>query len=851
MIFAAIALAVTTAAAGGAAGAASGAGAAAERVDAIAIPASARAVRTGADLSGEFWKTATPVDAFVQRDPQEGSTPSQRTEFRVAYDSSTLVVKVRAYDTEPDKIVTYLTRRDLDSPGDWIRVLVDSYHDRRTAYEFGVNPSGVKFDRYWFNDTNRDDSWDAVWDVSVSRDAQGWSAEFRIPFSQLRFNPSESSTFGFAVTRQIGRLNETSTWPLLSRNASGYVSSFGELGGLSMGASPKRLELVPYTVADLTRQRTAGNPLLKSASPGAAFGLDTKFAVTPGLTLTATVNPDFGQVEADPAVVNLTAFETFFSERRPFFVEGSGTFNFGLDCNDGACTGLFYSRRIGRSPQGVGDLAGGDGIYVDAPSQSTILGAAKLTGRVGKFSIGVMQAVTQEEQALVLNHGLSTQQPVEPLSSYSVGRVRREFANQSSIGTMLTLTRRKLGDTLRFLPDTALSAGLDWDLRFKKLYSVTGNLVGSHVHGDAEAIERLQENSRHYFQRPGLTSAALDPTRTVLDGAAGSVGFSKIAGDHVRFNSNVSFKSPGFDINDLGFLRRADQRSQGNWLQVRSLKPNKWFRTRIINFNQYSQWNSDGALLGRGGNINGNASFINNWSAGGGFGVNATSFDDRITRGGPAVLMDGYRNFWSWMNTDDRRRLSFSAFNGGGRNGAGSSFREHELSVTFRPLTQLTLTNGVRFNRGIQNDQWTTLLSDATNHYVFAHLDQTTVALTHRLNYTLTPSLSLQLYAQPFVSGGGYGAFKELADGANADYDLRFRPFAYDGNPDFNVKSFRTTNVLRWEYKPGSTLFVVWQQARENDAVPGGFNVGRDLHDIFGVAPKNVFLVKFAYWLNY
>ena len=484
------------------------------------MAATSTALRVSAALNEEAWRLATPVEGFRQREPHDGGEPSQRTEFRVAYDAFNLFVKVRAFDNDADKIVTYLTRRDQDSPCDWLHVLIDSYHDQRTAYEFAVNPSGVKIDRYWYNDNNRDDSWDAVWDVAVSRDPQGWTAEFRIPFSQLRFNPSQASTFGFAVARRIGRLNETDTWPLLSRAASGYVSSFGELGGLSMAASPKRLELVPYTVANLTRQPSGGSPLVNASDPGGAVGLDMKYALTPGLTLTGTVNPDFGQVEADPAVVNLSAFETFFSERRPFFVEGSGTFNFGLDCNDGACTGLFYSRRIGRSPQGSDDLPSGDGIYTEAPLQSTILGAAKLTGRVGKYSIGVMQAATQEERATILTNGIASKQPVEPLSSYTVGRIRREFANQSSIGLMVTSVKRQLGDSLRFLPDSAYTSGVDWDLRFKKRYSITGYVVGSRLHGEPEAISRIQQNSRHYFQRPDSASTELDPTRTVLAGGA-------------------------------------------------------------------------------------------------------------------------------------------------------------------------------------------------------------------------------------------------------------------------------------------------------------------------------------------
>ena len=824
------------------------------RVDAVPIADTPNAVRINGEVSEAAWQAATPMDGFLQREPEEGGQPSQRTEFRVVYDATTLYVKVRAFDTQADKIVSYLTRRDADSPSDWLHVFVDSYHDRRTAYEFAVNPSGVKIDRYWFDDNNRDDGWDAVWDAKVSRDASGWTAEFHIPFSQLRFNPNGANTFGFAVARRIGRLNETSTWPLLARSATGYVSSFGELGGLTMTASPKRLEMLPYTVADLTRQRAGGNPLVKASSPSGAMGLDLKYALTPGLTLTTTVNPDFGQVEADPAVVNLSAFETFFSERRPFFVEGSGMFRFDSDCMDGPCQ-LFYSRRVGRSPQGVDELPSGDDIYAQSPTQTTILGAGKLTGRVGKFSIGAMSAVTQEEFGTVLDATHRFRQPIEPLTTYSIGRVRREFADQSSLGFMVTAANRQLTETTSILPSSAFTGGVDWDVRFKSRYSVTGYLAGSSVRGSADAIDGIEENSRHYFQRPDATMLHLDPAATSLAGASGRVGISKIGGQRVRFNSQVGFKSPGFELNDVGFLRRADERWMANWLQVRSDVPNRWFRNRNLNFNQWSAWNYSGDRLFAGQNVNGNVTFINNWSAGGGINHQPMGFDDRLTRGGPGGLREGYGSFWSWLNSDNRRRVSVNYFHGRGRNGVGSSFADDEIELTYRPMSPLTITSGARLNRSINDSQWVGKVTDTRDHYAFAHIDQTTVALTERVNYTMTPNLSIQIYAEPFVSAGDYHGFKELADGRTREYLLRYSPYAYDldanGNPDFNVKSFRTTNVLRWEYKPGSTLFVVWQQARENDAVPGGFRFGRDVRGIFGVTPQNVFLVKLSYWLNY
>ncbi len=285
-------------------------------VEAVAVR-EATALKLDGELTDEVWARAPKIDGFVQREPKEGAAPTYRTEARVAYDAQHLYVAILALDPEPAKIAGFLTRRDSYSPSDWVAVLIDSYHDKRTAYEFSVNPAGVKQDKYYFNDGDEDQGWDAVWDVVVATRADGWSAEFRIPLSQLRFPPSEKPIFGLALSRQIARLNETSTWPLIARSTNGIVSQFGELRGLELSKSPKRLELVPYTVGDVSTKPDKENPLVKGVDPGASVGLDMKYAITPGLTLTATVNPDFGQVEADPAVVNLSAFETFFPGAAP------------------------------------------------------------------------------------------------------------------------------------------------------------------------------------------------------------------------------------------------------------------------------------------------------------------------------------------------------------------------------------------------------------------------------------------------------------------------------------------------------------------------------------------------------
>ena len=816
-------------------------------IAATPIP-SATAIKLDGEFTESIWERVPAVGGFRQREPKDGDAATFPTEVKVVYDATHIYVAVFARDPDPSRIVGMRTRRDSESPSDWIRVFIDSFYDRRSAFEFGVNPAGVKRDVAWSNDSNEDSGWDAVWDVSVTQAADGWRAEFRIPFSQLRFRRSDNATFGFAVARQIGRLNETDTWPLLSKSASGVVSSFGDLTGLQLTETPKRLELVPYVVGQLnTQPGEAGNPLVSTREPKGTIGADLKYAVRPGLTLTATVNPDFGQVEADPAVVNLSGFETFFAERRPFFVEGAGTFTFDLDCNDGSCSGLFYPRRIGRTPRGYPTLV--DGQYTRVPQQSSILGAAKLTGRLGRFSFGAMNAVTANEEATIAEGALRTRQSVEPLTNYTVVRSRREFANQSTLGFMVTATARRLDAFTGFLPNQAFTGGVDWDWRLTRRYAVTGYWAGSSVQGNQQAMQQLQESTVHSFQRPDADHVELDTTRTSLNGNAGFVAFSKIAGSKVRFNSNVGYKSTGFDINDVGFMRRADTRSMSNWIQWRNDVPSRYLRSFRFNLNQWAGWNFGGDTLQNGGNVNAHAVFTNQWGTGAGFNLNAATFDDRATRGvGPGAMGTPQWSLWGYLNSDDRKRLGFNVFYNLGGDRFGSRYRGIDTNVTFRPTSYLSISGGPGWNYNLQDAQW--VENTADGRYVFGRLDQTTMSWTTRVNYTITPNLTVQIYAAPFVSAGDYDGFKHLVDGRAARYEDRYAPTEYDSNPDFNYRSFRTTNVLRWEYKPGSTLFVVWQQGREQVLDQGAFSFGRDFGGAFTAAARNVFLVKWSYWIN-
>ena len=802
------------------------------------------AIRVDGSLDDAAWAAAEPITGFVQRDPLEGAPPTLRTEARVAFDATALYVAVRAFDPEPDRIVGYLTRRDAGSSSDWIHVIVDSYHDRRTAYQFGVNPAGVKFDSYWFNDDNEDSSWDAVWEVVSARVSDGWTAEFRIPYSQLRFSAGGDGDLGLAVTRTVSRLDETSTWPLLARSVTGWVSQFGVLSGIGAERDSKRLELMPYVVGQVaTAPPQPGNPLHHSPDPGASVGVDLRYALTPSLSLTATVNPDFGQVEADPAVVNLGAFETFFNERRPFFIEGSGTYQFGCyDCS------LFYSRRIGRQPRGNAIL--GENEHAVQPLQSTILGATKLTGRLAGFSVGTLAAVTQEETARIATTSGRRDQIIEPATLYSVSRVRREFSDQSSVGVILTTTNRRMVESVSFLPRSAATGGMDYDWRLGRWFGLNGYWAGSSVRGSSGAISLLQRSNVHSFQRPDAAHVEFDPAAGVLNGHSGQVNFGKISGERTRFNLTASYRSPGFDVNDVGFLQRADAISQNAWFQLRWMTPARGFREKVLNFNQWSHRNFDGDLINWGGNVNGNATFTNLWNVGGGINYNGRAIDDRMTRGGPSGIADAGVNSWQFFNTNDRKPVSFHWNSGFFRKTDGSHGVDLNPAIQLRPGPALSAEIGLGYSRNDDEAQWVAAHDGpARTHYVFGALRQRTSSMTLRVNYTLTPTLSVQLYGQPFVSAGQYKDYKEMVDG-RAPYATRFAPFAYPGDADFKVLSFRTTNVMRWEFTPGSALFVVWQQGREGFRQDGLFRFGRDYGDVFATPSTNTLLVKMSYWLN-
>jgi Domain of unknown function (DUF5916)/Carbohydrate family 9 binding domain-like len=792
------------------------------------------------------WRAAQVITRFRTFDPVEDGDPRFRTEARIMYDDHNLYVLVRAFDPHPDSIVSLLSRRDARTQSDQIKILLDPYHDRRTGVEFAVNPAGVKRDIALTNDSDEDNSWDAVWDVATRIDSLGWIAEFRIPLSQLRYPAAATHTFGVMINRDVARFNERLAWPVFRRTQGGIASQFGEVTGIEGIASPRRLEVAPYSVAKSYNAPRASTGFVQKGD--ATVGADVKYGITSNLTIDATVNPDFGQVEADPSVLNLSAFETFFPEKRPFFLEGQGLFRFDVNCNDGSCSGLFYSRRIGRGPQ----LSG---TYDDVtnPTSSTIIGAAKLTGRLSHgTSIGILDAVTQREIA-------PGDRTIEPRTNYLVGRAQQDFRQgASSIGAMFTDVHRDLDAwSDQFLRSDALSGGADFRHQFlDRNFEIAGYYAQSLVRGSAASIAATQRSFVHNYQRPD-DGIALDTMLTTLGGYSAQLSVSKRGGGRTRGNAGVQFLSPGFEINDVGFLSRANAKNQWAWFQYQDNRPRGFYRSWNVNFNQWSNYTWNDTRTDVGGNVNTHWQFKNTMWLHAGQGLNSAlaSYCDNCLRGGPAVRRDP--SYWGWAEIEGDPRRAVTPYLGVNWNG-GDGGRSHGLSVSpgmdFRVTSRVTGSISYDHGHDVSATQFNGnygVVGVDTTHYTVASLDQKTRAMTLRLGVTATPGLSLQVYAQPFATHGAFTDWLQVIDPRAEQWTSRYG--RYDGDPGaFDFKQYRSNTVLRWEYRPGSTLFLVWAQERTQDlggdearAAPAGLGRLAKAH------PNNVFLIKGSYWVSF
>jgi len=877
-------------------------------------------------LDEEIWRTATPITEFTQLDPNEGERVSERTEVYIAFDREAIYVAARLQDSGP--VSRRLARRDAAvNDSDWFSVAFDSYHDHLTAYRFWVNPDGVRRDEMLTSGGSRsatttsstgsagtgssflerggqpDASWEPVWAAATEVSDSGWTAELRIPFSQLRFGREEVQTWGLQLERRIARKQEQAFFAHTPKNQPAGVALFGHLEGVRVASGSRPLEVAPYALGRVMRRPASlasdqsvdfVNPFSDRSEATLGMGADIKYRVTSNFTLDAALNPDFGQVELDPAVVNLTAFETRFDEKRPFFVEGAEIMRFGtsvLGNPEGGPPQLVYSRRIGRAPQL--DVPG-SAVYWDGPETTTILGAAKLTGRTSNgWSVGVLEAVTEHEKALFVDaDGTRQEAVVEPLANYLAGRVRRDLdGGRTTIGVLATAVNRRLDERTEatFLRSSAYTGGIDFRTESTdRVWSIFGSISGSHIRGTPEAIGAAQRASARYFQRPDADHLEFDPEATSLSGYRVQVDAGKRAGTWI-WNVALTATSPGYEINDIGFQLNSDRILVDPNITYEQNRPGRFFRRWSLRFGPDFDFNYGGNLIRAISMLTFQSQLHNYWNGSLRLHYIAPVRSDRLTRGGPLARLPGGFLAGATLGTDPRKPYVLDAGLTYTRDSADMYETEASLGLRVKPAENWDIQVGPNLNVTHLPAQYVTTVVDPTaertfgSRYVFAGLDQTTLGIETRLNVTFTPTLSLEMYAQPFFSSNDFGALKELRaprtfdflvygqDTGTAEPEDGARTVVDPDGPgpapsfvvddrDFNLNSLRGNAVLRWEWRQGSTLFLVWQQDRAGRLGAldgkrlgrrvGDFDVRTSIDDLFGTRPTNVLVLKVSYWLN-
>jgi hypothetical protein len=867
-------------------------------------------IRIDGRLTEAAWQTAPAIDAFVQGEPLEGGEPGARTVVRVLYDDHAIYIGARMYEPDPSRIARQLVRRDETGQADYFEVMFDPNLDRRTGYLFRVSAAGVQRDAYLHQDAQQDDSWDAVWASEVHVDSLGWSVEMRIPWSQIRYEPTdEPQTWGVNFSRWRVAAGERTYHALIPRNQHGRVSFARPMTGIRAPRNVRRIELRPYVLArGHTGPAEPGDPFFTGRHADARTGVDLRYGLGTAFTLDATVNPDFGQVEVDPAVINLTAFETFYSERRPFFVEDARIFDFSLS---GRRSQLFYSRRIGREPQG---RAPAGATHAEIPDGTTILGAAKLTGRTASgLSLGALAAVTGEAVGRAHDPGGAGDEgggissfPAEPRTYHGVVRARQDLrAGSTTVGGIVAGIRRDLpGDgTLDFLASDAVTGGVDFEhLWAGRAWALSGFVVGSLVWGDSTALLRIQQAPSHYWQRPD-SRRSLDPSRTSLPGYNWRLGLARRSGRHWTGDLAVGRLGPGFEINDLGFSSASEHMETNASVSYRDIEPGRLFREyrlRASTFQNFGPAALDRPLeldgwrnARQAGSLWFDANFtLNNfWEGYAEVAFRPESFDPTATRGGPVLQSPPSKRLIARINTDRRNAVSIGT-SADYQWGDAFSIFETGVDLAWRPAPRFELNIGPELAIVSSRDQYVSAFDDPAyqatygRRYLFGDLERRTLSMPTRVAVTFTRDLTLQVFAQPLLDAGRYTAYKQLEAARTFDFHT-FEPGTptdhsgdgfidgcHDGDiclhqgrhfvdasgdgladhvfadRDFNVVSLRGNAVLRWEYRPGSTLFLVWQQRRFEQRPFGDFDPARDHRDILGVPPDNVFIVKVNYWLG-
>jgi len=820
-------------------------------------------------LNDACWKTGEWASNFTQWVPNEGGKPSQPTELKVLYDDKNIYVAIRAIDHEPKKISQKAGRRD-ELTGDQAGISFDSYHDRRTGFEFDLTAGGQKIDLLTTNNSF-DLNWNAVWKGKVGREDSAWIAEFEIPLSQLRYSSDSTQVWGMHCWRWIDRLQEESDWEIQSSKGPGILYLFGELQGIKGLPKSRRIEIMPYILGKLNAfQKEPENPFAnKGRSWFGNAGLDAKIGLSSNFTADVTVNPDFGQVESDPSVMNLSAFETFYGEKRPFFLEGANIFNF--DLGDAS---LFYSRRIGHAPSYNPSLKNNE--YMDFPDNTTILSAVKMSGKSSNgLSVGILQSLTANEHAKIDSLGKRRKESVDPLTSYTIVRVQQDFRQGNTVlGGILTSTNRFIDNAnLNFLNRDAVTGGLDllhqWN---DKEFFIDAKLVGSNIKGNADAIKELQYSSARYYQRPDAENFHYDSTRTELSGYGGRIKIGKGSKGLWRYSSEFNWRSPGLDFNDIGYLATSDIFKQTSSLSYFITNPVFIFRTYNIGISQTNNWDFGMHHLSSGGNLNMYLVFLNKWTINNSLNYTSQALDTRILRGGYAMLIPSL-----WVNsfsigTDPSKKITFSLNTYLSASGNQSSrYYSVEPGMSIMPLNTLKFSMSVNYSGNKDNLQYVDTKSVGNeSRYILGKIDQHTLSATFRIDYNITPELSVQYYGSPFASIGKYSDFKVVTNPRDANYQNRFSvlsPILNNNNytvsengsshvtytfsnPDFNFDQFRSNFVFRWEYRPGSQIYFAWSQDRTNYITPGYNSVSDALGNIKNIFPRSVFLIKINYWFS-
>lgn len=836
-------------------------------------------------LNESVWNNHSGFSDFVQRDPIEGAQPTETTIIKLGYDENSLYLAAEMHDSSPDSIMARLTRRDEWVDCDNIMLCLDPYNDKRSGYYFALNAAGTQLDGVFYNDSWDDGSWDGVWEGKVHRNNKGWTAEMKIPFSQMRFNQSDNIVWGINFRRIIGRKNEYDYLVFIPKKESGFVSHFATLTGFENISGSGKVEVLPYITGRAEYlQYEDGDPFNNGSSyiPGA--GADLKMGVGSNLNLNATINPDFGQVEIDPAVINLSDVETFFDEKRPFFIEGSTIFNFGYGgarnywgFNWGGAD-FFYSRRIGRQPQGsIPDEVD----YSDYPTGTHILAAGKLTGKLGdSWNVGTIQNMTKREYAKVSTNGVQSETEIEPLAYYGIFRGQNEFSGgQQGLGFISTVALRDFNDDrLRDeINKSALTFGLDgWTfLDSSKTWVLAGWTGISHLSGNEQKMIDLQTSSRHYFQRPDADHVQVDSTRTSLTGYAGRLVFNKQKGNFF-VNTAFGIIDPSFDVNDLGFLYRADIINWHAGAGYYWSDPTDIYRFLEAGAAVFQNYDFGGTKTWEGIFHFGYIQLLNYYSINWDLAYNPQTLNNNRTRGGPLTINPGgYQADLSFSS--DTRKDWVVSFGGGTYQGKPSYQWFINAGLEIRPLANISLVLSPQFEKVFEYSQYVDTYDDALaintlgKRYVFGVLNQKTLSASLRLNWTFTPHLSLQMYVQPLISAGNYTNYKELSapstydfmvygengstfdpetNTADPDGEGPAEPIEID-NPNFNIKSLRGNAVLRWEYLPGSVVYFVWTQTRSESEEIGDFRFEESMTKMFAAEPDNIFMIKLTYWLNF